>query len=310
MRAGLLGHIATPASGHRLQAGVAWCADNGAYTGRYPGDTRYLAWLSARTAHAPRCAFATAPDVPGDPAATLTRSRPMLDRIRAVGYPVALVAQDGLEHLNVPWNDFDVLFLGASTAWKLGPAAAGLAAQARRHGKTVHMGRVNSFKRLRYAVSIGCASADGTFLAYGPDTNLPKLLRWLRLADPETETPPRKENAAMTADHNTTDEDTPQPGDAVVRNDRPVWTEADIRALGAVTDLPTAASIFGIGRAQAYELAKNDDFPVPVIRVGARYRVAVAGILAALQLPPDPTPADPAPAGPGCRDSVSAGSAT
>jgi len=33
MRSGQLGHIATPASGHRLQAGVHWCADNGAFTG-------------------------------------------------------------------------------------------------------------------------------------------------------------------------------------------------------------------------------------------------------------------------------------
>jgi predicted DNA-binding transcriptional regulator AlpA len=70
--------------------------------------------------------------------------------------------------------------------------------------------------------------------------------------------------------------------------DRAVWTESQIRALGAVTDLPTAASIFGLGRALAYELAKNGEFPVPVIRVGARYRVPVAAILAALHLPADP----------------------
>lgn len=69
---------------------------------------------------------------------------------------------------------------------------------------------------------------------------------------------------------------------------RRLWTEDAIRALGMVTDLPTAASIFGLGRALAYELAKNDQFPVPVIRVGTRYRVPVAPILAALQLPPDP----------------------
>ncbi len=43
----------------------------------------------------------------------------------------------------------------------------------------VHCGRVNSLKRLRYAASIGCQSADGTFLAYGPDRNLPVLLGWL-----------------------------------------------------------------------------------------------------------------------------------
>jgi hypothetical protein len=65
-----------------------------------------------------------------------------------------------------------------------------------------------------------------------------------------------------------------------------VWTVQRIHGLGAVTDLPTAARIFGLGRALAYELAKNRAFPVPVIRVGTRYRVPVAPILAALHLPP------------------------
>src|SRR3954468_5290417 len=64
-----------------------------------------------------------------------------------------------------------------------------------------------------------------------------------------------------------------------------VWTEQRIRALGAVTDLPTAARIFGLGRALAYELAKNGDFPVPVIRIGPRYRVPTAPLLTALHLP-------------------------
>jgi hypothetical protein len=63
-----------------------------------------------------------------------------------------------------------------------------------------------------------------------------------------------------------------------------VWTEERIRSLGAVTDLPTAGRIFGLGRSLAYELAKIDQFPVPVIRVGTRYRVPVAPILAALHL--------------------------
>ena len=57
-----------------------------------------------------------------------------------------------------------------------------------------------------------------------------------------------------------------------------VWTEERIRALGAVTDLPTAGRVFGLGRALAYELARTGDFPVPVIRVGARYKVPVAGV--------------------------------
>jgi hypothetical protein len=64
-----------------------------------------------------------------------------------------------------------------------------------------------------------------------------------------------------------------------------VWTEDRIRALGAVTDLPTAARIFGLGRSLAYDLARTGQFPAPVIRAGTRYRVPIAGILATLGLP-------------------------
>jgi hypothetical protein len=41
------------------------------------------------------------------------------------------------------------------------------------------MGRVHSLDRLRAAVGIGCDSADGTFLRFGPDTNWPRLKYWL-----------------------------------------------------------------------------------------------------------------------------------
>ncbi|MFG1892219.1 DNA-binding protein [Micromonospora sp. NPDC049051] len=65
-----------------------------------------------------------------------------------------------------------------------------------------------------------------------------------------------------------------------------VWTEERIRALGAITDLPTAGRIFGLGRALSYDLARTGGFPVPVIRVGSRYKVPVAGILTTLGLQP------------------------
>lgn len=181
IRHGLLGMIATPAAGNIVPADVDWCADNSCFTpGRYPGDTAYLRWLTARAVRGARCAFATAPDVPFDAGATLKRAMPMLERIRAAGYPAALVAQDGLEGLSVPWSSFDALFIGGTTSWKLGSAAAALAAEAQARGLAVHMGRVNSLRRLRYAHAIGCDSVDGTYLAYGPDRNLPILLDWLR----------------------------------------------------------------------------------------------------------------------------------
>ena len=181
MRRGHLGYIDTPAQGNARPGGVAWCADNGCFGRGYPGDEAWLAWLSSMDPAG--CAFATAPDVVGDAAATLERSAPWLPRIRALGYPAALVAQDGLEELPVPWDDFDVLFIGGSTDWKLGPHARALTAEAKRRGKWVHMGRVNSRRRYEYARRIGCDSVDGTYLTFGPDTNLPKLLSWVRGAD-------------------------------------------------------------------------------------------------------------------------------
>lgn len=180
MHRGLLGMIATPCAGNAVPAEVDWCADNGGFIAeRYPGDDAYLRWLDRRVDRADRCAFATAPDVYADAARTLHRSVPMLKRIRAAGYRAALVLQDGQEHLDVPLDACDAVFIGGTTTWKLGPAAAQLAAAARAYGLWVHMGRVNSRTRLRYAASIGCHSVDGTYLAYGPDRNLSRLLGWL-----------------------------------------------------------------------------------------------------------------------------------
>ncbi|WP_213006096.1 hypothetical protein [Paractinoplanes toevensis] len=181
--------IATPAAGNRVEPAVDWIADNSAFTGRYPGDTAYLQWLCRRREHRGRCAFATAPDVVADSAATLSRSLPMLSRIRAAGYRAALVAQDGMTAAAIHFPEIDVLFLGGTTGWKLGAAAADLVAAAHAHGVRTHMGRVNSLRRLRYADSIGCHSVDGTYLTYGPSRNLPHLPDWLQTVARETVTP-------------------------------------------------------------------------------------------------------------------------
>lgn len=58
-----------------------------------------------------------------------------------------------------------------------------------------------------------------------------------------------------------------------------LWSLEQLRDLGATTDLLTAASVLNIGRTKAYQLAQADQFPVPVIRTGRRYVVAVAHLL-------------------------------
>lgn len=181
MSDGLIGLIDTPTQKkQRPPVGVAWCADNGCFGKGYVGDEKWWAWLEAHATESATCAFATAPDVVGDAGATLARSLPWLPKIRALGYPAAFVAQDGLEDLSVPWDEFDVLFIGGSTEWKLGRHARALIREAKARGKWVHMGRVNSAQRYRYAEHIGCDSVDGTYLTFGPDVNLPTLLSWDR----------------------------------------------------------------------------------------------------------------------------------
>lgn len=161
-----------PGMGNHPPAGQPWAADNGRFSkpDTY-SDAKYLAWLRKRLPYVGSCLFATAPDVVGDAQATLELSAPMFAPIRALGYPVALVAQDGLEALAVPWDDFDCLFVGGTTAWKLSEHAYRLAAEAKRRGKWTHMGRVNSWQRFRAAAAAGYDSADGTVLRF--DTQRP-----------------------------------------------------------------------------------------------------------------------------------------
>lgn len=179
MMDGHIGCIDTLGRGSKRPPGVPWCADNGRFGTGWAGYDAWWEFLQRNAHHADTCIFAVAPDVVGDAEATIADSLPWLPRIRSLGYPAALVAQDGMERVEVPWDEFDALFIGGSTEWKLSRHARTLVGEAKARGKWVHMGRVNSRRRILYAAQIGCDSADGTFLAFGPDVNLPRVMDWL-----------------------------------------------------------------------------------------------------------------------------------
>lgn len=61
----------------------------------------------------------------------------------------------------------------------------------------MHVGRVNSLKRLRYAVSIGGDSVDGTYLVFAPDHNLVTLQYWLLVVNGPPVTPTTNEPPAF-----------------------------------------------------------------------------------------------------------------
>jgi hypothetical protein len=153
--------------------GWSWAADNDAFSHWDEGRYRdMLMRLEGRKG----CLFVTAPDVVGD--ATETLRRFALWRSALAAFPVALVAQDGLGI--PPWEEFDALFIGGTTEWKMGEQAARLVREAKHRGKWVHMGRVNSYKRGRYARWLGCDSIDGSQFSWFRDTKLPSYLNSLR----------------------------------------------------------------------------------------------------------------------------------
>jgi hypothetical protein len=139
------------------EAGIPWAADNDCFQGL---DAAAFERMLDAIRGLPGCLFVTCPDVVGDAAATLAQWA--IWRPRLEGFPVALVLQDGQQHLPVPWDELVAVFVGGSTEFKVGPDAARLVAEAKRRGKFVHMGRVNTPARMAYAKSIGCDSVDGT----------------------------------------------------------------------------------------------------------------------------------------------------
>lgn len=139
--------------------GGVWAMDNDCWTHFNPAAI--LRMYRAYT-NVPGCVFALAPDLPGDAETTLIRFAWWQPVIRSFGYPVGFALQNGQQDYRIPWGQFDALFVAGDTAFKLSPYAAGVVAEARRRGMWVHMGRVNSNRRIKYAASIGCDSFDGT----------------------------------------------------------------------------------------------------------------------------------------------------
>ena len=67
-------------------------------------------------------------------------------------------------------------------------------------------------------------------------------------------------------------------------------TRAELLALPVTVDVPTAARALGLGRSTAYELARRDEFPCRVLRVGNSYRIPDGGIRDAGLASNSPTP--------------------
>lgn len=173
-----LGVLLVPGAGNRAAPGFAWALDNGAFAGF--DERRFVAMLERHANRAGEALWCTAPDVVGDAEPTRALLGVWEPRIRHYGYPVAYVAQDGETPEAAPWDAFDAIFIGGTTAWKESPAAGALVREGRRLGKRTHMGRVNSVRRMRIAHSWGVQTFDGTQCSRWPSRWIPWTINHLR----------------------------------------------------------------------------------------------------------------------------------
>lgn len=169
--------LATSGNWNQIKRGMKWALDNGQFSGKIPLENLVLK-IDAMEEYRSTCLFVVAPDVVGDAKSTIALYPKWREIIRLRGFPVAFVGQDGLENYGLP-DDFDAFFIGGSTTWKLGKAARELAQEAKRRGKWLHMGRVNSLARIHYAESIGCDSVDGTHIIFEPRRASLRLIAWM-----------------------------------------------------------------------------------------------------------------------------------
>jgi hypothetical protein len=183
-----LGHLIVPEAQNRREAieatGLPWACDNGCF-----GRFNRRAFEAMLRDFGDMAEWIVMPDIVCNAHGTLTLWYGYLG-VYEDGEgttPWALVAQNGM--MDCDWEFFlgqcDALFIGGDDAYKEGREAAALALLARRRGKKVHMGRVNSFRRFQIAHRMGCDTVDGTGFSKFPDTNIVKALDWLERLDRE-----------------------------------------------------------------------------------------------------------------------------
>ncbi len=157
-----VGQLLTPLTRYRLRdPSKPWAIDNGAFA-RFDAKA-FLSLLRREAANMEGCKFVTVPDVVGSARRTLEvfdRWRP-----RLAGWKLALACQDGQEHLPIPWDEFDAVFIGGGTNWKCGPHAIHIIKAAQALGKWVHVGRVNHPARFEHFAELGVDSVDGSGIA-------------------------------------------------------------------------------------------------------------------------------------------------
>jgi hypothetical protein len=148
---------------------IPYALDNGAFTGFNPDIfTQHI----NRPNRFHRPLWVAVPDAIADPEMTFRRWHKWNRIVAAHGFKLAFVAQDGMEPQDVP-PEADCVFIGGTTDWKISNAY-----KFKDVAKLLHIGRVNTLGRLKWAEDIGADSVDGTGWFRGRDKKYYDMIEW------------------------------------------------------------------------------------------------------------------------------------
>jgi hypothetical protein len=171
-----------------------YALDNGAFgafaSGNEWDERQWLHLLKTVRIRRIRPLWALVPDVVSHRDATLKRWEQYFPTVQRLGFDSAFAVQDGLLPADVPANAA-VVFVGGSTKWKWRMLQVWCASLSR-----VHVGRVNSYRRLWQCHDAGAESCDGTgwFRGdHGSGRPLRALMAYLAESSGETTRPRQME---------------------------------------------------------------------------------------------------------------------
>lgn len=178
--------LRTPLTKNRV-ADTRWALDNGCFSQfdqktwtRMLNEADDLACRLEKP-HPP--VFVTLPDLVG----SAQRTRELFDVffLQTVGLPRAMVLQDGIGSVQIPWSELAAVFVGGSDAFKVSQEARDVCRVAKMLGKWVHVGRVNTASRVRDWLGLA-DSLDGSGISRF-DHMLEDVLMMIRGEHPQVE---------------------------------------------------------------------------------------------------------------------------
>jgi hypothetical protein len=166
--------LRTPLTRNQIEGVYPYGLDNGCFSGDLPACWPRL----LDEAKECRPVFVCLPDIVGSARRTMDLFH-VFERATN-GLPRALVLQDGIADVEIPWALISAVFIGGSDAFKVSSEAFAAAKCARMLGKWVHVGRVNTARRVRDWLGIA-DSIDGSGISRDPrGTQLSEVVEAIR----------------------------------------------------------------------------------------------------------------------------------